>query len=214
MNKSETIGELAASLAKAQANIKPAIMNAVNPFLKNRYADLGAVIDACRQPLAANGLSVVQPVVMTETSIGVETILMHTSGEWISSTITLPMGEERGKSAAQVAGSIITYLRRYSLAAMVGVYADEDTDGQKSEKKTEPEKAPAPIVFDANLPTMALVDAMNVTNKEGQLYGNLDTEKLAHMGNTLRKLVTDGKATEDHLLKLSAIQTILADRSK
>jgi len=61
--------------------------------------------------------------------VGVETILAHESGEWIGSTIFLPLGEEKGKSQAQLAGSVITYLRRYSLAGILGMYADEDGDG-------------------------------------------------------------------------------------
>lgn len=66
------------------------------------------------------------------------------------------------------------------------------------------------LVFDDNLPEMTLVDAMNVTNSEGVLYGNLDANKLFHMGKSLTKLKREGRATEEHLYKLSAIQTILA----
>ena len=54
MNTSESINELAAALAKAQAEMPAAKMNATNPFLKNRYADLTAVTDAARATLAVN----------------------------------------------------------------------------------------------------------------------------------------------------------------
>ncbi len=145
MNKSESISELAKALNKAQAALQPAKFNAVNPFLKNRYADLGAVIDAARKPLADNGLSVTQPVSIEDNNVCVDTMLMHVSGEWISSSTIMAIGEERGKSAAQVAGSIITYLRRYSLASMIGIYADEDTDGNQTEHKpTKQAEQPAP----------------------------------------------------------------------
>lgn len=129
MNRSDTLGALAAALSAAQAELRPAAMNATNPFLKSKYADLGSVIDAARPVLAANGLSYSQLPIGDGQTIGVETILMHSSGEWVSSQISLAAMEERGKSAAQVAGSIITYLRRYALAAALGIYADEDTDG-------------------------------------------------------------------------------------
>jgi len=129
---SDSIGALAAALAKAQTELKPAIMNSTNAFLHNRYADLGAVIQAAQAVLPKNGLAVSQLVGNTGDRLAVTTILMHTSGEWIQDTASLELGDEKGKSAAQVAGSIITYLRRYGLAAIVGIYADEDQDGAGS----------------------------------------------------------------------------------
>jgi hypothetical protein len=151
MNMSESIKELAAALSAAQAELKPAHMNAVNPFLKNRYADLGAVIEAARPVLEDNGLAVSQLVNGDGDGIGVTTVLMHASGEWISASASLPLGEEKGKSSAQVAGSIISYLRRYSLASILGIYADEDVDGNvvataqaKPAKKPNPQPQPEP----------------------------------------------------------------------
>jgi len=151
---SEQINELAEALAKAQGEIKPAQMNAVNPFLKSKYADLGAVIEAAKAVLPKHGLSVSQLVSSDGDKIAVTTVLMHQSGQWLKDTASLVLGEERGKSAAQVAGSIITYVRRYAYAAIVGIYADEDTDGeakaqpaqvkQAEPPKPQPEQAPAP----------------------------------------------------------------------
>lgn len=134
MNKSESIEELAAALSKFQS-IMPAVqMNSVNPFLKNRYADLGAMIEAARQPLRECGLAVSQLVTNEAQNIGIETVLMHTSGEWISNSVTLYVGDVKGKSLAQEAGSTITYMRRYSFSAILGLYADEDTDGNAREQ--------------------------------------------------------------------------------
>lgn len=144
MNKSESIGNLAKALATAQGEMKAAEMTATNPFLKNRYADLGAVIVAIKPVLSKNGLSVVQPVSGTGEFVTVTTLLMHESGEWIEEIISLPVGEARGKSQAQEAGSIITYLRRYSLASMLGVYADEDTDGNPVTQNNGKTKAELP----------------------------------------------------------------------
>lgn len=150
MKKSDSIKELAGALCNVQGALKPAQFNSTNPFLKNRYADLGAVIESSKDLLAKNGLAVSQLVTSDTDRIGVETVLMHSSGEWLSSEIFLVLGEERGKSSAQVAGSIITYMRRYALAAVLGIYADEDTDGndhkqeQKSPAvKTEPKNSNA-----------------------------------------------------------------------
>jgi hypothetical protein len=140
METSEQINELAAALAKAQGEMKAAEMTATNPFLKNKYADLGEVIKASKAPLANNGLSIAQPMSGNGEQITVTTLLMHASGQWIRETVTLPMTKEPGKSLAQAAGSVVTYLRRYSLASMVGIYADEDTDGN-DEKSTAGNKS-------------------------------------------------------------------------
>jgi len=146
MNKSDTVKELAIALSKAQADMPPAELNAVNPFLKNKYADLGSIIKTAKPVLAKNGLAVSQLPVSDNGQIGVTTILMHSSGEWIESTMTMDIGEEKGKSAAQVAGSVITYLRRYSLSSILGMYADEDTDGNapptKAKTKSKPKDKP------------------------------------------------------------------------
>ncbi len=126
MEKSETIGKLAEALAKAQGEIKPAAFDAVNPHFKSRYATLGAITEACKDALSKHGLAVVQGTNAGDGRVTVETMLIHASGEWIKSSLS--MKAERDN--AQGCGAVITYGRRYSLAAMVGIVADEDTDGE------------------------------------------------------------------------------------
>lgn len=147
MNKSENIDELAKALAEVQARLKPAPFDAVNPYFKSKYASLGSVIDAAKI-LAEYGLSYSQMPVSDGWTIGVENILMHESGQWISQIILIPMDVE-SKNPTQEAGKIITYARRYGLASMLGIYSDEDTDGneprseqkqQRSEQKSGPAK--------------------------------------------------------------------------
>lgn len=129
MNKSESIVHLAEALSAAQAEMPAVKFNSTNPFLKSRYADLGAIVDTAKPILAKQGLSVPQLTFSADGEIGVETVLLHKSGEWISSRVSLSLETEKGKSAAQVAGSTITYLRRYGYASILGMFADEDTDG-------------------------------------------------------------------------------------
>ncbi len=129
MNKSETITHLAAALAKAQAEMPVAVFDATNPFLKSKYASLGAVIHASRPILAKHKLSLVQFPISDATGIGVESILTHESGEFIAERISIPLTEEKGKTKVQCAGSTLTYLRRYSWASILGMYSDEDSDG-------------------------------------------------------------------------------------
>jgi hypothetical protein len=126
VNHSEQINELATALAKAQATIRCAVRERVNPHFKSKYADLAGVWDACRESLSANGLAVSQGVATNESGVVVTTLLMHSSGQWISEQLIVPMD----KRNAHGVGSAATYARRFGLGAMVGVAPDdEDDDG-------------------------------------------------------------------------------------
>lgn len=124
MNKSDTIVELAKSMSLAQGEMGGAHKGANNPFFKSKYADLGAVIEAVKEPFSKHGLSYVQFPIEDNGRVGVETILMHSSGEWMSNKFTVQLT----KQDAQGAGSAITYCRRYGLQAVAGI-PSEDDDG-------------------------------------------------------------------------------------
>jgi hypothetical protein len=127
MNKSETINKLAPALSKLQAEI-PMIPFDAEAY-RYKYATLGAIIEATKPLLEKHGFSIPQLVVGDGSKVGVETILLHESGEWISETVWLFMDESNtGNTTAQKAGANITYLRRYSLASVLKLYSDEDTD--------------------------------------------------------------------------------------
>lgn len=125
MNHSESVKELATALAKAQGELPGAKKDVNNPFFKSKYADLASIVEALRTSFPKHGLSYVQTVVTTERGGGVETMLMHQSGEWIKGE---PFDLPVNKADAQGFGSAVTYARRYSLAAICGV-APEDDDG-------------------------------------------------------------------------------------
>jgi hypothetical protein len=127
MNKSESIKELATALAKAQTEIKGAVKDSENPYFKSKYADLESVWDACRDALTKNGLAVIQlPTDAGEGRIGMETILVHSSGEWVSGAFSMIPKD----TSPQAVGSCITYARRYGLAAVAGVHqTDDDAEG-------------------------------------------------------------------------------------
>jgi hypothetical protein len=121
---SAQINDLADSVAKAQSQVEGAKKDSQNPHLKSKYADLASVWDACRKALTDNGLSVLQPVSANGSKVTVTTLLMHKSGQWISSDLELTAVQ----NTPQGIGSAITYGRRYGLSAMVGI-APEDDDG-------------------------------------------------------------------------------------
>jgi hypothetical protein len=130
VNASQTIAALAASMAKAQASIEGATKDKTNPHFRSNYADLSSVVAAIKRPLADNGLCYTQVLHEAETAVKVETIIIHSSGEWLSNGVfAVPVD----KNNAQGYGSALTYARRYSLSAAFGVTADDD-DGNAAAK--------------------------------------------------------------------------------
>lgn len=123
MNRSESINELATALAKAQAQMTFAKKDAANPFFKSKYADLAAVVEAIKKPLADNGLSYVQTTDITDDDVIIETVLMHASGQWLSGRMRMPVAKVNDPQAL---GSSMTYCRRYGLQAITGLPADDD----------------------------------------------------------------------------------------
>lgn len=128
MNKSESIKELATALCKFQSAVDVIKKANVNPFFKSKYADLSAILDVIREPLTENGLSFVQ---FPKGRYGLETMLMHESGEWLSESYEM----EPTKHDPQGAGSVITYQRRYALGAILGLNIDIDDDGNKASQR-------------------------------------------------------------------------------
>lgn len=122
----ETKAQLFAALSKAQSEIVGAKKDSVNPFFKSKYADLAACWDACREPLANHKLSVIQlPEGGSEGYLKLRTILGHESGESIESVFAMPV-----EPTPQGYGSALTYMRRYALAAVVGLaQVDDDAEG-------------------------------------------------------------------------------------
>ena len=144
MEKSENITELIKTLIKIQPLLKPAIRDKVNPYLKSKYADLSGVWDTCRDLLKENGLAVSQVCGINEYGSYLETILMHESGQWISGKYPLkPVKADD----PQAMGSAMTYARRYSLAAILGIVTEDDDAevamGRPTETKTRETRDPA-----------------------------------------------------------------------
>ena len=221
MNKSESIVNLSKALAAAQGEMPAIKFDSTNPFLKNKFASLGAVIDGTRPILAKHGLSVTHFPFGEGGVIGVEVILMHNSGEWISNSVSMEIGEEKGKSSAQVAGSIITYLRRYTLASILGVYSDEDGDGhspaqtpreKRAVEREREEQADVQVQGDP----MTIERAMKIENSEGVKYGDLANDKLQAMVLGINKGLKNGIDDEkraEYLEKKQAIGVILKARA-
>lgn len=127
---SEQINELAAALAKAQAEMKNARLNKVNPHFKSRYADLAEIRDTVTPALAKHGIAVAHGIMPADSgSLVVTTRLIHSSGQWIESGFPIAYDKP------QTMGSAITYGRRYNLSAITNIAADDDDDANAANEK-------------------------------------------------------------------------------
>lgn len=126
MNKSETISELAKALSLFQSEVRQPLKDKENPFFKSKFVPLENVVEVITETAGKHGLSFMQYPVNEDTKVGIITILMHSSGEYIE---TDPIFAQPDKLNAQATGSVITYLKRYSLAAVFGITSDVDDDG-------------------------------------------------------------------------------------
>ena len=140
MRQSESIANLAKALSIVQGKLTHAKKDSANPFFRSKYADLESVWDACRGLLSENGLAIMQfPGEFVDGTMSLNTVLTHSSGEFMSYLMSVPcgiMGRDGAlKLDAQAAGSALTYMRRYALAAVVGVVqADDDGNAASSPK--------------------------------------------------------------------------------
>jgi len=135
MQRSESINELATALAVAQGAIANAPKDAKGQSGNKvyRYATLASIWDACRQALTANGLSVSQDNVVEPGGVKTTTLLMHSSGQWLSNELVMPL-EDRSQKGI---GMAITYARRYALGAMVGVAPEDESPEQARQRQSE-----------------------------------------------------------------------------
>jgi hypothetical protein len=228
MKTSETIDELAKALVKAQSQMGGAVADSNNPFFKSKYADLGSVVKAIKEPFCDNGLSYVQFPCTSERGVGVTTRLIHVSGQWLEQEYTLPLT----KQDPQAAGSAITYARRYALQAIAGIpTADDDGEAamqrnvvhqkpQQSKPKSVPaQKAPTktPKVAETAAEDKESTLAVNNVETEEQaievvevmlgVAGSMHTESSA----TLKKFYKDNVKVITEIQKFPKADKVLRD---
>lgn len=129
MKTSENIVEIAKAMNFAQKAMRPALKDATNPHFRSKYSDLASVMEAIREPIGNNGLSIWQDATFDENGVNITTRVVHVSGQWIEfGPLTIPVG----KRDAHAVGSACSYGKRYALCAALGVVSDEDDDGNKA----------------------------------------------------------------------------------
>lgn len=131
MKMSDEIAEFAAAFAKAQGMIENARRDRENTYFKNKFADLASIREAIREPMAVNDLSMLQFPRTRENGVEIETMLLHKSGQYMSETTFWPAG----KADVHGLASALTYGRRQSAMAILGVAPDDDDDGNAAVEK-------------------------------------------------------------------------------
>src|SRR5262245_28008968 len=118
MEMSDSIAKVSAALVKAVGELENVVADANNPHFKSKYASLPALLDVVRPVLAKNGLALIQTPISYDTGrIGIETMVLHSSGEWISNEFLV----SPSKNDPQGAGAAVTYCRRYALVSILGI---------------------------------------------------------------------------------------------
>lgn len=180
MKKSESIKNLAVALAKFQKEVKNPVNTAVNPYFNSKYAPLNDILTDIRPLLSKHGLSVIQSPGGDGNLISITTLLMHESGEWIEFD---PLVLKADKATAQGAGSAITYGRRYTLSAILGISSEDDDDGNyashdNGNKPTtpQPKNSPKPI-------SKAQLGKINILCGQRQITEELGKELLKERYN-------------------------------
>lgn len=137
---SSSIASLTGALAKAQGefgkvlkDITAKIQTKNGGSYSYQYADLASVLEAIRKPLADHGLAIMQPTSCNGDKVNITTILSHESGEWISSSLVLPVEPNNDRQPfVQAVGSTVTYGKRYALCGLLGISSEADDDGNNT----------------------------------------------------------------------------------
>lgn len=199
--QSENIAELASALAKAQGEIESAVFDKVNPHFKSKYASYGSYREACRLPLATNGLAVTHLLTFQEGKRMMVTQLSHTSGQWMRSFLVMPQDKE----TPQGIGSSIAYCKRYALGSLLAMGSDEDDDGEESEKPYRKEDyAPIPkLSFEQQEEIVSLCgDDNNLIERILKAYkctslADISAKAFCHIINTIKFNKEKEKANEE-----------------
>lgn len=135
---SDSIGKLASAQVKVQQEIKD--LPKESKGFAHKYTTFDKLVQYLRPLLSKHGISFVQMPCGRDENVGVITLYMHTSGEYITSKIETQIIDAQNKY--QSMGSAITYFKRYSLASFVGIASDEDTDGNVTKSQPKPQLTP------------------------------------------------------------------------
>ena len=185
MNKSSEINELAKALSMFQGAVIDAAKDKKGYNFK--YADLSSILEIARPLLVKNGLSVSQmPSTGGNGECIVETCLMHESGQYMSSQLKMGVSLVKNLSEAQSFGSVLTYCRRYALAAVLGItQADDDASIAPSGKRINREAVQGYMM--GMLAALEAEDAMGMKELHDEVKDTPEQSEVWKMFNTRQK---------------------------
>lgn len=135
MHRSDDISLLADAIVDIQANLPVVPKSSTNPHFKSMYADLPTIIEATRQICVERGVAVIQMICPSAPgTLSLETTLLHKSGQFITETLDMPIGD---RLTPQAYGSAVTYARRYAYASALGIVSDQDDDGNEATSQSK-----------------------------------------------------------------------------
>lgn len=197
--QSDTVGLIQKALAEAQAQIQNPSKNALNNHFKSKYTTLDEVLNVAREALSSVGISIFQRTYMVDNLVMVETVLGHPSGEQIRSQYPVaiaPFKPQDGQLA-------LTYARRGSLCALVGI-AGEDDDGNHANKTTLIATAKSEVDAKAS---SALLEEMTKGIQECQTEDDLTVWTLSNKGNKSKLTLSDqALITREYKSKLELVK--------
>lgn len=171
--QSESLGELFAALSKSQGEMPSPVLNKINTFHKSKYADLTAILNAAKKTLAENGLCIMQLIQCNVDGSFLITRLAHVSGQWVESKTKIISKD----NSPQAIGAALTYFKRYSLASMLGLAADEiDDDGEAAEGRQTPVEEIREIktaINGSKITAAQLIELENLLGDDHRMMGNI-----------------------------------------
>ena len=200
MRKSESIAELAKAMSKFQGEVKQPVKDGTNPHFRSSYVTLQGTVEAITKAAAPNGLSFMQFPINEDNKVGVYTLIMHSSGEWIESD---PVYATPMKNDAQAVGSVITYAKRYSLSAAFGIASDLDDDGESAMIRPSQQNQQQPSSYQQQAPKNAgngiSEPQLKLIKTKLSIAGDRDNEKMKEVyENMLSNLgISAGTNTKD-----------------
>ena len=185
MRVETTMSESIKNLASAQVKVQKEIEDMAHDSkgYGYNYTSYDALVKYLRPLLTKHGISFVQMPVGSNSEIGVETLYMHTSGEWVRSGMMTPIADSKGMNIYQSVGSAITYFRRYSLSAFVGIASDEDNDIKSISNDAKPIKKATPKPKKVEKVEGASISATDAVILRGMCQG---------LGDDVKKKVKEG----------------------
>lgn len=204
---SQSVDALFSALHKAQGDMRGVAKDSKNPHFRSSYASLENVIDAAKAPLQAAGLAFTQaPGALVDGAIEVTTMLMHTSGQWLRSTLHVPLQ----KRDPQGVGSAITYGCRYALMATLGLPPVDD-DGESAMDRSP---QPAPMTGRAASPPVERTSNGGDAPLSEAANGFLTTMKLSRCKADLREWYEVNKFDMRAAVSEVEVARIIQERNK